>query len=83
MSRSKLVSTRRLTVLSPSPSVRLPCPYSTGRINTVDLLVLTSSDQLFFILKLYFYFCINNLSQLGRPIVLSLPLQLGFHVLGN
>ncbi len=29
-------------------------PYWRGRISTIDLLVLTSSDQLLFILKLYF-----------------------------
>ncbi len=38
-------------------------PYWKGRISTVDLLVLTSSNQLLIILKKCLYFIQNNLSQ--------------------
>jgi len=36
-------------------------PYQRGRISTVDLLVLTSLDQLLFALKLYFSVSSNKL----------------------
>ncbi len=53
-------------------------PYWRGRISTVDLLVLTSLDQLLFILKLYFSFNTKQPILMRRSIVLSHPLQLGF-----
>ncbi len=45
-----------------------------GRINTVDLLVLTSLDQLLFLLKLYFSIFKQPIL-MRRSTVLSLPLQ--------
>jgi hypothetical protein len=49
-----------------------------GRISTVDLLVLTSLDQLIFILKILFSFLQNKLILTRRSTVLSLPPQLVF-----
>ena len=49
-----------------------------GRISTVDLLVLNSSDQLFFLLKLKFSFYTKQPTLMRRSTVLSLPLQLVF-----
>ncbi len=46
-----------------------------GRFSTVDLLVLTRSDQLLFIVKLYFFFITKQPVLLWRLTVLSLPLQ--------
>ncbi len=39
--------------------------YWRGRISTIDLLVRTGSDQLLFILKKYFSFILNKLSEWG------------------
>ncbi len=46
-----------------------------------DLLLLTSLEQLFLILKLCFYFFAKQPTLMRRSIVLSLPLQWGFLVL--
>jgi hypothetical protein len=46
-----------------------------GRISTVDLLVLTSLDQLVFIMKILFTFVTKQVVFMRRSIVLS-PLQL-------
>jgi hypothetical protein len=43
-----------------------------------DLLVLTSLDQLLFILKILFNFITKQATSTRRSTVLSLPLQLGF-----
>ncbi len=48
-------------------------PY--WRISTIDLLVLTSLDQLLFILKLYISIFTKQPILMRRSIVLSLPLQ--------
>ncbi len=53
-------------------------PYWRGRLSTVDLLVLTSLDQLIFILKILFTFITKQLTLLRRSTVLCLPLQLVF-----
>ncbi len=37
-------------------------PYCKGRLSTADLLVLTSLDQLIFILKIFFTFLQNQLT---------------------
>ncbi len=50
-------------------------PYWRRRISTVDLLVLTSLDQLLFILKILFTFFTKQPTLMGRSTVLSLPLQ--------
>ncbi len=51
-------------------------PYSRKRISTVDLLVLTSSDQLLFIWKPYFFsFFFKQPSIMRRSTVLTLPLH--------
>ncbi len=49
-----------------------------GRISTIDLLVLTSLDQLLFKLKVFFFFLTKQASLIKRSTVLSLPLQLVF-----
>jgi hypothetical protein len=49
-----------------------------GRLNTVDLLVLTSLDQLIFILKILFTCFTQQATLMRRSTVLSLPLQLVF-----
>ncbi len=51
-------------------------PHCRGNISTVNLLVLTSSDQLHFLLKLYFITKQPSLKR--RSTVLCLPLQWGF-----
>ncbi len=48
-------------------------PYWRGRIRTVDLLVLTSLDQLLFKLKLNFLFLQNNLSLLWGQLHWAFP----------
>ncbi len=54
-------------------------------ISTVDLLVLTSLDQLFFKLKKIFTIVTKQAALTGRSTVLSLPLQLVFpgHSIGR
>jgi hypothetical protein len=49
-----------------------------GRFNTIDLLVLTRSDQLTFMMKLYFSLFTKRVILMRRSSVLSLPPQLGF-----
>jgi hypothetical protein len=49
-----------------------------GRISTVDLLVLTSLDQVLFILKLYFSFFTKQPILMRRSTVRILPRQLVF-----
>ncbi len=50
-----------------------------GRISTVDLLVLTSLDQLLFILKIFFFtFFTKQATSMRKPTVLILPPQLVF-----
>ncbi len=52
--------------------------YWRGRLSTVDLLVLTSLDQLLLYWKLWFTFFTKQASLLRRSIVLILPPQLVF-----
>jgi hypothetical protein len=52
--------------------------YQTGRISTVDLLVLTSSDQLLLIMEPLFPCFTKQDTRMSRSTVLSLPLQLVF-----
>jgi len=49
-----------------------------GRLSTVDLLALTSLDQLISILKILFTFVAKQATLMRRSTVLSLPLQLVF-----
>jgi hypothetical protein len=49
-----------------------------GRLRTVDLLVLTSLDQLIFMLNILFTFITKLATLMKRSIVLSLPPQLVF-----
>jgi hypothetical protein len=49
-----------------------------GRLSTVDLLVLTSLDQLIFKLKILFAFVTKQATLMRRSTVLSLPLQIVF-----
>jgi hypothetical protein len=49
-----------------------------GRLSAVELLVLTSLDQLLFILKILFTFFTKQATLMRRSTVLSLPLQLVF-----
>jgi hypothetical protein len=51
-------------------------------LSTVDLLVLTSLDQLNFILKILFTFFITQTTLMWSSTVLSLPPQLVFPALG-
>jgi len=53
-------------------------PYRRGRLSTVNLLVLTSLDQLIFKLKILFTFFTKQATLMRRSTVLSLPLQLVF-----
>ncbi len=53
-------------------------PYWRGRLNTVDLLVLTSLDQLIFIWKILFIFSTKLATLVRRLTALSLPFQQGF-----
>ncbi len=50
----------------------------TGRLSTVDLLVLTSLDKLLFQLKILLTFFTKQATSMRRSVVLSLPLQLVF-----
>ncbi len=52
--------------------------YWGGRLSTDDLLVLTSLDQLVFILKILFSFFTKQATCMRRSTALSLPLQLVF-----
>ncbi len=54
--------------------------YWRGRLRTVDLLVLTSLDQLLFILKILFTFLTKQAISMRRLTVLSRPPQLVFPV---
>jgi hypothetical protein len=56
-------------------------PYWRGRLNTVDLLVLTSLDQLLLKLKILFTLLTKWAILTRRSTVLSIPLQLVFPVL--
>jgi hypothetical protein len=49
-----------------------------GRIGMIDLLVLTSLDQLLFRLKIFFSFLTKQANSMRRSTVLSLSLQLVF-----
>ncbi len=42
-------------------------PYCRGRLSTVDILVLTSLDQLLFIVKILFTYVTKQASLVGRP----------------
>jgi hypothetical protein len=53
-------------------------PYRRGQLSTVDLLVLTSLDQLLLILKTLLTFFTKQASLRRRSTLLSLPLQLVF-----
>ncbi len=53
-------------------------PYWKGRFSAVGLLVLTSFDQLHFVLKILFTVFTKQTTLMGRSTVLSLPLQLVF-----
>ncbi len=53
-------------------------PNRRERLSTVDLLVLTSSDQLIFTLKISFAFVTKQATLRRRSSVLSRPLQLAF-----
>ncbi len=48
-----------------------------GRLSTLDLLVLSSLDQLIFMLKIHKFF-VKQASLMRRSTVLSLPPQLAF-----
>jgi len=52
--------------------------YRGGRFSTVDLLVLTSFEQLIFIVKILFSFFTKQATLMKRSTVLSLPPQLVF-----
>jgi hypothetical protein len=56
-------------------------PHLKGRIGTIDLLALTSSDKLLFILKIYFFFSGSNLSWWGGYLYWPLPFSKGSLVL--
>jgi hypothetical protein len=58
-------------------------PYLRGRLSTLDLLVLTSSYQVNFMLRILFKFFIKQATLLRRSTVLSLPPQLVFPGLSN
>jgi hypothetical protein len=53
-------------------------PYRRGRLDTVDLLVLTSLDQVIFILKILFTCSTKQPTLIRRSTGLSFPLQLVF-----
>jgi hypothetical protein len=53
-------------------------PYWRGRLSTVDLLALTSLDQLLFIMQTLCTFLQNKATLMRRSTVPSLPLQLVF-----
>jgi hypothetical protein len=50
-------------------------PYLRERLSTLDLLVVTSLDNLLLILKTFFYFFTKQATLLRRSTVLRLPLQ--------
>ncbi len=57
-------------------------PYWKGRLSTIDLLVLTSFDQLLVLLKILFTYLTKQLTLMRRStVLLSLPLQLEFPAL--
>ncbi len=63
-------------VISQSVPYQWPVPgksYWGGRLSTVDLLVLTSLDQLIFIYKISFSFFIKQATLMRRSTVLILP----------
>ncbi len=66
-----------------SPIFKARNSYCRGRLSTVDLLVLTSSDQLTFMLKILFTCAAKQATLMRRSTVLSLPLQLVFPVYGQ
>jgi len=71
--RKALIHFKSKTLLKPGKT------YWRERVNTVDLLVLTSLDQLLFTLKILFSFFFTKQAPLMRKsIVLSLSLQLLF-----
>ena len=53
-------------------------PFWRGRLSTVDLLILTSIEQLFLLLQRLFTFLRKQATLLRRSTVLSLSLQQGF-----
>ncbi len=54
-------------------------PYPRVKINTVDLLILTSSGQLLLLQKVFIgHFCMKQATLTRRSTVLSLSLQQGF-----
>ncbi len=68
--------TKKISQLSIPPKTQISKPgkpFWGERISTVDLLVLTSLDQLIFKLKILFLFLQNK--QMRRSTVLSLPLS--------
>ncbi len=58
-------------------------PYGRERISTVDLLILTSLDELIFILKMFVTFFTKQAALMRRSSVLNLPLQSVFPGAGN
>ncbi len=54
-----------LKVSSPPVKLETGNPYLKGRIGTLDLLVLTRSNQLILILKLYIFFLISKITYLN------------------
>ncbi len=60
------------------PSVYARRSYWRGRLSTVDLLVLTSLDQLLFTLKILFTFLTKQATIMRKSTVLSLSPQLVF-----
>ncbi len=55
-------------------------PYWRGRINTANLLILTSLDQLLFLMTILFTYVTKQAALLRSSTVLSLPVQLVFPV---
>jgi len=53
-------------------------PHRKERLSTIDLFVLTGSDQLIFVMKILFTFVTKQAALLKRTTLLSLPLQLVF-----
>ncbi len=66
-----------------SPIFKARNSYCRGRLSTVDLLALTSLDQLTFMLKILFTCVAKQATLMRRSIVLILPLQLVFPVYGQ
>ncbi len=65
-------------IIPQQPSLRTGKSYIGGRLSTIDLLVLTSLDQLGFILKILFSFLTKQATLMRSLSVLSLPPQLVF-----